>query len=118
MEKKDKFLADRIANNDRLVFHGTKEGNIDNIVRENFRMDKCHRFAHGKGVYFSKFHNISLGYGSGLLLCRVMLGRTYSGQGLPEGWDSKLVAPDSQGKGQMVIVPDTRQILPAFIIRL
>jgi hypothetical protein len=37
---------------------------------------------------------------------------------LPEGWDSKLVAPDSQGKWQMVVVPDTRQILPAFIIRL
>ena len=118
MEKKAKFLADQIPNNERLVFHGTKEVNIDNILRENFRLDKCHRFAHGKGVYFSEFPDISLGYGAGLLLCRVMLGRTYSGQGLPEGWDSKLVAPDSQGKGQMVVVPDTRQILPAFIIRL
>ena len=47
-----------------------------------------------------------------------MLGRTYSGQGLPGGWDSKLVAPDNEGKGQMVVVPDTRQILPAFVIRL
>jgi len=118
MEKKAKFLADKIPHNERLVFHGTKEGNIDNILRENFRLDKCVRFAHGKGVYFSEFPDISLGYGAGLLLCRVMLGRTFTGQGLPEGWDSKLVAPDNQGKGQMVVVPNTKQILPAFIIRL
>ena len=59
-----------------------------------------------------------LGYGSGLLLCRVLLGRTYSGgPGFPKEWNSKIVTPDSQGKGQMIIIPDTRQILPAFVIK-
>jgi len=118
MEKKSKFLAKKIPHDERLVFHGTNEGNIESILMENFRLDKCRRFAHGKGVYFSEFPDISLGYGPGLLLCRVMLGRTYTGSGLPEDWDSKLVAPDDQGKGQMVVVPNTKQILPAFIIRL
>jgi len=118
MEKKSKFLANKIPHNERLVFHGTNEGNIDSILTENFRLDKCTRFAHGKGVYFSEFPDISLGYGTGLLLCRVMLGRTYTGSGMPEDWDSKLVSPDQQGKGQMVVVPNTEQILPAFIISL
>jgi len=118
MEKKSKFLADKISHNERLVFHGTAEANIESILKENFRLDKCHRFAHGKGVYFSEFPDISLGYGAGLLLCRVMLGRTYTGHGLPPGWDSKLVSPDTEGKGQMVVIPNTKQILPAFIIRL
>ena len=118
MEKKSKFLADKIPHNERLVFHGTNEENIGSILRQNFRLDLCHRFLHGKGVYFSEFPDISLGYGSGLLLCRVMLGRTYTGSGMPEEWDSKLVSPDHQGKGQMVVVPNTKQILPAFIITL
>jgi len=118
MEKKSKFLANKIPHNERLVFHGTKEGNIDSILMENLRLDKCRNFAHGKGVYFSEFPDISLGYGPGLLLCRAMLGRTYTGSGMPDGWDSKLVSPDDQGKGQMVVVPNTEQILPAFIIRL
>ena len=39
---------------ERLIFHGTS-ANIDSILSEGFRLDKCKRFAHGHGIYFSEF---------------------------------------------------------------
>ena len=66
-----------------LAFHGTpNDQNIDKIVRENFKMDLIRRAAHGHGIYFSEFPDVSLGYAGTtmkLLLCKLLPGKSHEG---------------------------------------
>ena len=57
-----------------LLFHGTQPVNLDSIMRNNF--DPClhQRSVYGPGTYMSKYPNVALAYGTGLVLCRVLLG--------------------------------------------
>lgn len=116
---KSRFLANGIPNGERLVFHGTS-ANLELIIEQSLKLSKCKRFAHGYGIYFSEFPSVSEVYGQHLLLCRVMVGNTYQGNEskIPDGYNSKLVTPDEQGKAKMIIIDKEDQILPAFIIEL
>eukprot|EP00483_Globobulimina_turgida_P009315 UN09334 len=65
-----------------LAWHGTKQSNVKNIVKNNFSLNKVsvntgNKGYYGCGIYFSEFANISQAYGDGLLLCKVMLGKQY-----------------------------------------
>jgi len=120
LAKQDNFLAKGINSKERLCFHGTPITNIDNILRENFSDQRIKRCAYGRGHYFSEFPNVSAGYGAGLLLCRVLLGTSWedsSREDITES-NSKLVKPDEDGRGWAIVVPDSQQILPAFVIKL
>ena len=120
---KSYFLSRGIPNSERLVFHGTNSS-LDSIIKHNFKLSFCKRFAHGKGIYFSEFPSTSQLYGQKLLLCRVMVGNHYEGPGggkehtIPTQYQSKLVQPDQEGKANMIIIDNVDQILPAFIIEL
>jgi len=120
---KSYFLSRGIPNNERLVFHGTNS-NLDSIIKHNFKISLCKRFAHGKGIYFSEFPSTSQLYGQKLLLCRVMVGNPYQGPGggkehtIPAQYQSKVVQPDQEGKANMIIIDNVDQILPAFIIEV
>ena len=107
-----------------LAFHGTDEKNIDSIVKDNLSMTKKHRGVYGSGIYFSEFPDVSLGYGKGLLLCRVLPGKPYdcpgamNGQPLQIGYDSHRVQKDKDGMGQMLVIFNEDQILPCYVIHL
>ena len=83
-------------------------------------LSKCKRFAHGYGIYFSEFPDISKVYGKNLLLVRVMLGKAYQGNEhkIPGDFNSKLYQPNSDGNCSMIIIENEEQILPAFIINV
>merc|ERR1711923_147256 len=69
-----------------LLFHGTAISSLDNILASNFVVDaipvqqncmnetRKKTMMFGRGVYFSEMPSVSLMYGNGLLLCKVMLG--------------------------------------------
>jgi hypothetical protein len=116
---KSRFLASGIPNGERLVFHGTS-AKLESIIEQSLKLSKCKRCVHGYGIYFSEFPSVSEVYGQHLLLCRVMVGNTYQGNEMkiPDGYNSKLVTPDEQGKAKMIIIDKEDQILPAFIIEL
>ena len=67
----------------------------------------------------SEFPEIALKYGYALLVCRVMVGRPYRDQekGVPDGFNSKIVAERLGQKVGIIIVDKEEQILPASIIR-
>ena len=106
-----------------FAFHGTKPDNVEQIMKENFRLDKIKRAAYGNGIYFSEFPDISIGYGTGLLLCKVLPGKSYrcdqsfSGS-LMDGFDSHIVRPRSeeQDRGEMIVINNPDQILPCYVI--
>ena len=74
-KKKIEMLSSGRNAEELLLFHGTKHENVNHILRDNFRLDKCRRTAYGPGLYFSEVPAKSLGYGPALILCRVLTGR-------------------------------------------
>eukprot|EP00090_Calanus_glacialis_P021862 TRINITY_DN33717_c0_g1_i1.p1 TRINITY_DN33717_c0_g1~~TRINITY_DN33717_c0_g1_i1.p1 ORF type:complete len:721 (-),score=164.97 TRINITY_DN33717_c0_g1_i1:237-2399(-) len=119
-----------------LLFHGTAVSSLDSILTTNFIVDALPQqqnthneqrkkaMMFGRGVYFSELPAISLMYGNGLLLCKVMPGKSeiFQPQGVPppdisEEYDSREVqANDSQGVIHVVKSPT--QILPYCVIQL
>ena len=119
-----------------LAWHGTKENNIDSIVKNNFDLNRISQSSgdygfYGKGIYFSEFARISSGYDRThckLLLCRVLLGKQYNvqthngsmvGSPLMRGYDSHVVNYNyllGQKYGQEVVIFNCDQILPCYIV--
>ncbi|KAL9651981.1 hypothetical protein ABK040_000324 [Willaertia magna] len=105
-----------------LLWHGTSEYNMNNIIKTNFLMEKISANTgnfgfYGKGIYFSEFATTSMGYARGaksLLLCKVLMGKVYLGGSLgaplTEGYDCH-VSPDGR---QEIVIYDTAQILPLY----
>uniref|UniRef100_A0A1I8JQJ4 PARP catalytic domain-containing protein n=1 Tax=Macrostomum lignano TaxID=282301 RepID=A0A1I8JQJ4_9PLAT len=79
---KAKYGADHQYAQYVLAFHGTKTAAIvDDIMANNFDLKKLQRCAHGFGVYLSEFADVSVGYGTEMLLCRVLPGNPQEGCG-------------------------------------
>ena len=122
-----KFRSQGISDREILAYHGTKKANIPNILNTNLQLSFAQRQAYGRGNYFSEFPAISLGYGDGLLLCRILPGREFvdsSPSNIPSGYNSKKVlrmttagaAGAANASGEMIIIENSDQILPFFVI--
>ena len=125
---KRNFRHKGISDKEILAYHGTNPANINSILKDNLQLIHAKRQVYGKGNYFSEFPSISLQYGKGLLLCRILPGNEYVDstphKDIPEGYNSKKVRPhqDSSGasaanlSGEMIIIENSDQILPFFVI--
>ena len=132
------FKRQGIPDKEVLAYHGTDKANIQNILKSNLQLSYAKRQAYGKGNYFSEFPAISLGYGDGLLLCRILPGKEFvdsSGSNIPADYNSKKVllqghrtsairqlrasaaaASASNESGEIIIIENSDQILPFFVI--
>ena len=126
---KQKFNSQGIPDKEILAYHGTASTNIDNILKSNLQLSYAKRQVYGKGNYFSEFPAVSLGYGDGLLLCRILPGKEYVNSDkncdIPPGYNSKKVlqsqptnnsAAAANASGDMIIIENSDQILPFFVI--
>ena len=140
-EQRDLFLKEGKVNDtgkveEMLLFHGTAVASMDNILASNFLLDalplqvntqnetRKKTMMFGRGVYFSEIPAISLMYGNGLLLCKVMLGRceVFKPQGstpedIPAQYDSREVR-SFENEGVIHVVKRSAQILPYCVIKL
>ena len=80
---------------------------------------------YGRGVYMSEFPGVSLMYGNGLLLCKVLLGSVETvsmvdisdrTQSIGENFDTREVVKD--GVTVMHVIKNSDQILPYCVINL
>ena len=113
---------------EHFQFHGTAFENINKIIEENFKIDMTptHRekaMLFGRGIYLSELPGVSLMYGEGLLLCKIILGKCQkyypNGQPpppIPEGFDSRIVVKD--GLEVVTVVKKASQILPYSIVNI
>ena len=133
---KKSFNSQGIPDKEILAYHGTEKKNIDSILKDNLQLSYARRQVHGKGNYFSEYPSVSLGYGDGLLLCRILPGKEFVDPGssnIPAGYNSKKVLLGGQfGRlrgavaattgatanvsGEMIIIENSDQILPFFVI--
>lgn len=113
-----------------LAFHGTTLEKAHEIIMTNFRLDKLgsntgNQGCYGAGIYFSEFVGTSKAYGTAVLLCRLLPGRSYDinqqqatlGSPLTPGYDSHRVAKDHKGRGQELVIFNVDQILPCYLIQ-
>ena len=117
-----------------LLFHGTAVASVDSILKSNFSLDhspiqqqessRDKRRMFGEGIYFSEMPAVSLMYGNGLVLCKVLLGNCESftprpgvpQPDIPESFDSREVK--SRDSGVIHVVRRPAQILPYCVIQL
>ena len=132
-EQKKRFAAEGKVDKygkvpELLQFHGTAIENINKIIEENFIIEKTpadreKAMLFGRGIYLSELPGVSLMYGDGLLLCKVILGKCQkyypNGQTpppIPDEFDSRIVIKD--GLELVTIVKKASQILPYSIINI
>ena len=123
---KRNFKKQGIPEKEILAYHGTDKDNIDSILKTNLQVDYSRRQLYGKGNYFSEFPAISLNYGDGLLLCRILPGKEYIDSGncdIPLDYNSKKVllkeipeTDHANASGEIIIIENSDQILPFFVI--
>ena len=111
-----------------FLFHGTANENINMIIEDNFVInhnpsDRSKAMLFGRGIYLSELPGVSLMYGEGLLMCKVILGKCqkYFPNGgtpppIPEGYDSRIVIKN--GMEVVCVVKDPSQILPYSIVNI
>jgi len=119
-----------------LLFHGTTSTNLDSILASNFSVDATPRqlntkletrkktMLFGKGIYFSEYPAISLMYGNGLLLCKVLPGNceVFRPQGiapedLSDEHDSREIRSNDK-QGVIHVVNKPSQIMPYCVINI
>ena len=85
------------------------------------KVENASGFSFGRGIYFSEYPDVELGYiGSGLLVCKVMPGNEYLDKSyrlIPDDYHSKRV-PASEGRDEILIIENSSQILPCYFIKL
>ena len=125
---KQNFKCQGIPDQEILAYHGTDKRNIASILKSNLQLRYAKRQLYGKGNYFSEFPSVSLEYGDGgLLLCRILPGKEYidsSERDIPQGYNSKKLlyinqpgtAEANNANGKMIIIENSDQILPFFVI--
>ena len=140
-EQKKSFLyqgkTNRCGNvNEVLLFHGTTVSCLNSIATHNFDINASPQqltttnqtrkksMIFGKGVYLTEIPTLSLMYGNGLLLCKVLPGNcenlnNQADKYLPfdEKYDSREIK-NSLGIRIMQVIRRTSQILPYCIISL
>ena len=116
-----------------LLFHGTSEESIENIIDVNFCVDfkpsvvdgtsRKKAMMFGKGIYFSELPGVCLNYGAKILLCKVLTGKceNFNPCGnypppIPDCFDSREIVRN--GARIVHVVKNPAQILPYCIINL
>ena len=130
---KSKFKSEGKVNafgnvEESMLFHGTSNEALNKIVELNFSLEKLPAergklMFFGRGIYFSQIPGVSLMYGTGLLLCKVILGKCerYFPNGstppeIPDGFDSRVIVRD--GQELVTVVRRPEQILPYCCLHL
>ena len=114
-----------------FLFHGTAAANVDSILRENLSLElsseqqgKERKRLFGEEIYFSQYPAVSLMYGNGLILFKVLLGncelftpKPLSKQPeIPEMFDSREVRA-ADGSSVIHVVKKPSQVLPYCVVQ-
>jgi hypothetical protein len=123
LAKKHGFLLESMK--PLLLFHGTSEKNMENIIKTNFLISKVGSSTdmgyYGKGVYFGESPDISISYARGnpyLFICLVFVGKAFKmpnvqvGCALKDDYDSHISTT-----GQEVVIFDSECILPCYKVK-
>jgi hypothetical protein len=134
-DSKDKSLVE-----ETWGFHGTSEYSIQRIAKEGFKhpdelktktvskkksknkVELLDEGYFGKGIYFSLYSDYAMWYSeeresSQILMCKLLTGKSYQCTGRMDG-QGRVVGYDSHysPKGNEIIVFESSQILPRYII--
>lgn len=107
---------------ERLLFHGTKQSNVDEICKMNFNWRLCQTHKYGKGVSFSPNSTYASNYSDKyvrnkvMIVAKVLIGKSCAGDEFmvipPDGYDTS-----HKGDEQIVIVKyEDNEFCPVYKI--
>ena len=130
-KQKEIFKEEGKTTTEVYLFYGTAAANIDSILRENLSLELSskHQDSHkkrvlGEGMYFSQYPAVSLMYGNGLILFKVLLGncelftpkpQTKQPE-IPDMFDSREVKA-ADGSRVIHVVKNPMQVLPYCVVQ-
>ena len=130
-KQKEIFRKEGRETREVYLFHGTAVANIDSILEENLSPDftpehqvNKKKKVLGEGIYFSQYPAVSLMYGNGLILFKVLLGNCElftpkplaKQPEIPEIFDSREVRA-SDGSSVIHVVKKPSQVLPYCVVQ-
>ena len=121
--QQDAFRMKKVSTKEIFVYHKCSLPPEDKIqlIHHNLQVENASGFTYGRGIYFSEYPDVELGFiGSGLLLCKVMPGNEYLDKSyrlIPDDYNSKRVLA-SEGREEILIIENSSQILPLYFIKL
>ena len=116
-----------------IVSYSLFSVNVDSICRINLDASEgmAHGYRHGEGFYFSEFPDVAMGYGDGLFMFKVLMGREYVGDSktVPLGAYAKyqsrkilakdrIIQGEEQEFGDCLIIKDNCQFIPYCVFKL
>ena len=109
----------------QLMFHGSSfSQNVESILNNGFDSRKVRKGIYGTGFHFCEFPEASINYigtSKRLILCYVLLGSFVKDtqiNEIPDEYDSRSLRRDREGRGEIVIVKSSEQVLPMYILNL
>lgn len=121
--QKEAFEMMGIPTKQFLAYHNASvtTAEMKHIFRNNLRVQNASGFTNGRGVYFSENPDPEVARSTaGILVCKIMPGREYFDKSyrlIPDSYHSKRV-PAQAGKDEIIIIENSSQILPAYVIHL
>ena len=131
VKQKEIFRKEGRETREVYLFHGTAVANIDSILEENLSPDFTPKHqgeekkkVFGEGIYFSQYPAVSLMYGNGLILFKVLLGNCELFTPKPlakqpeisEIFDSREVRA-VDGSSVIHVVKNPMQVLPYCVVQ-
>ena len=105
-----------------FAYHVGDVNDVDHVANNGFDVKHAKGFRFGRGVYFSEHPACKIGYeGSGLILCRLMPGNEMlddSTKLIKDDCHSKRVPARGGATEEVVVVENSSQILPCYVIHL
>jgi poly [ADP-ribose] polymerase 7/11/12/13 len=123
--KEDIMLKRNVDNIDeKQVFHGTKESNINTILYNGFDVTKNRVSAYGKGTYFAKRADYSKNYTdvsqdelSFMFICKILVGNCIIGtSGMKIDTEKYDCAVDNIKSPNIYVIPYDNGAYPNYII--
>jgi len=122
--KKAEFREAKIPDVEIFAYHGTPPENIRSICKSN--LNRIKRTSQGVGYYFSEHPEFSLGYGSGLLMFKLLPGLVYVGPdkfGMHIGSSAKYQSKEVKAiggelHGNQIIIANNEQFVPYCVIHV
>jgi hypothetical protein len=112
--------------NERLLFHGTTEGNAMAILEDGFNPQKNVRSAYGVGTYFAANASLSKDYTQvskrtiGFELCHMLVCSVLVGQMIVGANNSKVHNAnsyvDNSSNPKIFVIPTKEQAIPRYFI--
>jgi hypothetical protein len=123
-QKYKSTLVPQEAVQELLLFHGTKEHNINSIITQGFNHSLNVTSAYGKGTYFAKHADYSKNYSHGrthddisyMFICKIACANGCLGKSYTKIKSEYDYAVDNMTSPRIYVIPHDEAAVPVYVV--